>query len=75
MTMIDGDDEDDDDDDENLCSQSVDEVVPVPPSLSSTPSLLRPRFCDAHDDGLEQNDDDLEDEDDDYEYEDGQPGM
>ena len=51
----------------NLCSQSVDEVVPVPPSLSNTPSLFRPRFCnydhDVDDDDQDDDDDDQDDDD------------
>ena len=54
----------------------MDEVVPVPPSLSNTPSLLRPRFCD-HDDDDDDDDEALEqDDEDDHEdeYDEGQPG-
>ena len=54
----------------NLCSQSVDDVVPVPPSLSNTPSLFRPRFCNYdHDVDDDDQDDDVGDDDDN-----GQPG-
>ena len=45
----------------NLCSQSVDEVVPVPPSLSNTPSLFRPRFCN-YDHDVDVDDDDQDDD-------------